>query len=202
MLATSRGSTGVHQTGPHNARRNIAAHAGADEVTQTVLFVQLRFMLTAMGPVGGDLTAEPVHYCRPSIIQSTQFNPNSFQTNTCVSAQTTRRPAVRALFRTDKDYRSADSLRLSGMWRFSHAATCTHCSNSVCGLSSACVSSGNTMVLVSGALAPLALSARTYSCASVSGTLHTHHMGVVGLLPTTASAPVRCSVRCRAGRHV
>jgi len=35
---------------------------------------------------------------------------------------------------------------------FSHAAAFTHCSNSVCGWSKACVSLGNTMTLVSTGL--------------------------------------------------
>ncbi len=57
-----------------------------------------------------------------------------------------------------------------------------HCSNSVWGRSRAWVSSGKTMVRASGAPSPRAARARTYSCASVRGTLQAppparHHVG-------------------------
>ena len=56
------------------------------------------------------------------------------------------------------------------MWRFSHAATVTQVSKSLCALSTACVSSANCSTRTSGAPG-LARSAAMYLCESTMGTL-------------------------------
>ena len=81
------------------------------------------------------------------------------------------------------------------MCRFSHPATFSHCSKSVRGLSRACVSSGNTQMRASGAASPRAFSARTYCCASTSGTLHAGQLQCLSRNAVSLPVTVRGSIQ-------